>query len=79
MATSIKKDDYCYGMEEVLSVYRLRRSGSAGSNKPKEIKYHWQLYHLIEKHNAIRSIVEIMSWAFVKVTGAGYRKEKTNG
>ena len=75
----LKKTDYCYGMEEVLSVYRLGRSGSVSNNKPKQIKYHWQLYHVIEKHNAIRSIVEIMSWAFVKVTGAGYRKEKTNG
>ena len=66
------------GMEEALSIYRLGRSGSVSKNKAKQIKYHWQLYHTIEKHGAIRTIVEIGSWAFAKVTDIG-RKIKNIG
>lgn len=72
----LKKTDYCFGMEEVLGIYRLGRTGSVSSNKLKQAKYHWQLYHEIEKHSAIKSIYEVGCWAFVKGTGVGLNKRK---
>lgn len=72
----LKKTDYCYGMEDVLGIYRLGRRGSVSSHKLKQIKYHWELYHEIEKHNVIRSAYEVGCWAFVKGTGIGLNKRK---
>lgn len=62
----LKKTDYCYGMQEVLGAYRTGRKESVSSNKLKQMKYHWQLYHHIERHNLIRSSFEIMCWVVVK-------------
>jgi teichuronic acid biosynthesis glycosyltransferase TuaG len=45
-------------------------------NKLKQAKYHWQLYHEIEKHSVVRSAYEVGCWAFVKGTGIGLRKVK---
>ena len=73
----LKKTEYCYGMEEVLGTYRLGRSGSVSSNKLAQIKYHWQLYHEIEKHNTMMSVFEIGCWAFVKGTGIGLDRRKS--
>lgn len=67
----LKKTPYCYGMEDVLGVYRLGRAGSVSHNKLAQAKYHWKLYHDIEQHNVIRSAYEIGCWAFVKGTGIG--------
>ena len=72
----LKKTDCCYGMEEILGTYRMGRSGSVSSNKLKQAKYHWQLYHDIEGHNVFRSLYEIACWAFVKGTGIGINKTK---
>ncbi len=72
----LKKTEYCYGMQEVLGTYRLGRNGSVSSNKLKQAKYHWQLYHDIEHHNFIKSLYEIVCWAFVKGTGIGLKKIK---
>lgn len=70
----LKKTPYCYGMEEVLGVYRRGRSGSVSQKKLSQAKYHWQLYHQIEGHNAFRSLYEVFCWAFVKGTGIGLKK-----
>ena len=72
----LKKTEYCYGMEEVLGTYRLGRSGSVSHNKLAQAKFHWQLYHEIEKHNIFRSSYELFCWAFVKGTGIGLDKRK---
>ena len=72
----LKKTDCCYGMQEILGTYRMGRSGSVSSNKLKQAKYHWQLYHDIEGHNVFRSFYEIVCWAFVKGTGIGINKTK---
>lgn len=72
----LKKTDYCYGMEEILGFYRLGRTGSVSHNKLGQAKYHWQLYHEIEKHNVLRSTIELGCWAFVKGTGIGLHKVK---
>lgn len=72
----LKKTKYCYGMEEVLGIYRMGRMGSVSSNKFKQAKYHWQLYHGIEGHNVIRSLYEMACWVFVKGTGMGIDKRR---
>lgn len=72
----LKKTPYCYGMEEVLGIYRLGREGSVSHNKLSQAKYHWQLYHDIENHNFFRSTYELGCWAFVKGTGIGLNKRK---
>lgn len=72
----LKKTECCYGLEEVLGIYRLGRSGSVSYNKLAQAKYHWQLYHEIEKHNIFKSIFEVGCWAFVKGTGIGLDKRK---
>ena len=72
----LKKTDYCYGMQDVLATYRSGRTGSVSTNKLKQAKYHWQLYHDIEKHNIFRSAFEVCCWAVVKVLGLGARKVK---
>ena len=72
----LKKTEFCYGMNEVLSTYRQGREGSVSSNKLKQAKFHWQLYHEIEKHGLLRSSWEMGCWAFVKGTGIGLNKRK---
>lgn len=72
----LKKADYCYGMQEVLGTYRMGRTGSVSKNKLGQAKYHWQLYHEIEKHSLVRSAFEMGCWAFVKGTGIGLHKRE---
>lgn len=72
----LKKTDACYGMKDVLAMYRLGRKGSVSRNKLSQMKYHWKLYHEIEKHNVVRSIFEVVCWMFVKSTGIGLDKRK---
>ena len=71
----LKKTEYCHGMDEVLGIYRIGRKDSVSSNKLKQAKYHWQLYHMIEGHNYIRSLYELSCWAFVKGTGIGLNRQ----
>lgn len=70
----LKKTKYCYGMEDVLGIYRTGRSDRISHKKLSQAKYHWQLYHTIEGHNLIRSIYEMACWAIVKGTGIGIKK-----
>lgn len=72
----LKKAQYCYGMDDVLGTYRVGREGSVSHKKLAQVKYHWQLYHDIEKHNVIRSAYEVGCWAFVKGTGIGLDRRK---
>lgn len=72
----LKKVDYCYGLDEVLGLYRIGRNNSVSSNKLKQAKYHWLLYHKIENHNIFKSVCELLCWAFVKGTGIGIDKRK---
>lgn len=70
----LKKTPCCGGLQDVLGTYRMGRKGSVSHNKLKQSKYHWQLYHDIEKHNVIRSLYELGCWAFVKGTKIGLDK-----
>lgn len=72
----LKRTQYCYGMEDVLGIYRVGRADSISRNKLKLAKYHWQLYHEIEGHGLIRSVYEMGCWAWVKGTGIGLDKRK---
>lgn len=72
----LKKTDFCYGMEDILGMYRLGRVGSVSHNKLAQAKYHWQLYHKIEDHSVVRSAFEVGCWAFVKGTGVGLNKRR---
>ena len=72
----LKKTPYCAGLQEVLGTYRTGRKDSVSSNKLKQSKYHWQLYHDIEKHNLIQSLYDLGCWAFVKGTKIGLDKRK---
>ncbi|SHK08767.1 glycosyltransferase family 2 protein [Megasphaera elsdenii] len=73
----LKKTPYCYGMQEVLGTYRLGRKGSVSSNKLKQAKYHWQLYHEIEGHSSLRSLYELCCWAWVKGTKMGLKRKES--
>ena len=74
----LKKTPFCYGMSDVLGIYRSGRVGSVSYNKIAQAKYHWQLYHEIEGHGLIRSVCEIGCWAFVKGTGFGLKKKRNS-
>ena len=67
--------DGCYGMQDVLGVYRIRKN-SVSSNKLGQAKYHWQLYHDVEKMGFVKSCWGMGCWAVVKGTGVGLNKRK---
>lgn len=73
----LKKTDYCYGMEEVLGIYRTGRRNSVSSGKLKQAKYHWKLYREIEGHSIPRCLYDMGCWAWVKGTGIGIDKRRT--
>lgn len=51
----LKKIDYAYGLNEILSYYR-RTSGTLSSNKFEAIKRIWNLYRNVEKLSLFKSI-----------------------
>lgn len=62
----LKKEEYIYGMRNVLMRYRIRQN-SISSNKLKLIKYHWILYRDIEHLSILRSIFHIAYWCVIKI------------
>ena len=72
----LKKTEFCYGLKDVLASYRTGRTESVSHNKFSQAKYHWELYHNIEKHNVLRSLFEMGCWAFVKGTKLGIKTQK---
>lgn len=62
----LKKEEYIWGMPDVLMRYRIRKN-SISSSKLKVIKYHWKLYREIEHLNVFRSAFHICWWCFLKV------------
>lgn len=62
----LKKENYIYGMNEILMEYRIR-TNSISSNKLDLIKYHWQLYREIEHLSIIRSLFHICWWGMIKI------------
>lgn len=72
----LKKTQYCYGMEDLLGIYRLGQAGSVSHSKIAQAKYHWQLYREVEGHSIARSVYEMCCWALVKGIGIGLNKKK---
>ena len=62
----LKKEEYIYGMKEILMKYRIREN-SISSNKLDLVKYHWYLYREIENLSIIRSVFHIGYWGIIKV------------
>ncbi len=62
----LKKEQYIYGLNQVLMQYRLRQS-SLSHKKLDLIKHHWYLYRKIEKLNVFRSAFHVCVWCFIKV------------
>lgn len=62
----LKKEQYIYGMEDILMSYRIR-SNSISRNKLDLVKYHWYLYREIEHLSFIRSIFHIGYWGVIKI------------
>ena len=65
-------------MTHPLGTYRLGRKGSVSSNKLKQAKYHWQLYHQIEGHSRLQSLYELGCWAWVKGTKIGLKEKEVD-
>lgn len=68
--------DYCWGLQENLAKYRIHK-GSLSYNKLNLVKYHWRLYHDIEKIGLTSSLWGIARWALVKGTGIGLEKRRS--
>ena len=62
----LKKEEYIYGIKEVLMKYRIREN-SISSNKVDLVKYHWYLYREIEGLSVIRSMLHIGIWGVIKI------------
>lgn len=62
----LKKEEYMYGINQVLMQYRLRND-SISSNKFKLVKYHWVLYRDVEHLSIIQSLFHICYWCFIKI------------
>jgi teichuronic acid biosynthesis glycosyltransferase TuaG len=65
----------CWGMQEVLAVYRIRRN-SVSSNKLRLAKYHWQLYRGLEHLPLWKAVWAMGCWAGAKGAGAGARHRR---
>ena len=59
----LKKIDYAYGLNEILSFYR-RSEGTLSSNKIEAIKRIWNLYRNVEKLNVFQSSYCFINYAF---------------
>lgn len=72
----LKQTPVCAGMDDVLTHYRVR-TNSVSSNKLAQAKYHWQLYREIEGLGILKSLFYVGCWAFVKGTGLGLRRRRS--
>ncbi len=59
----LKKIDYAYGLNEILSYYR-RSTNTKSANKLKAINQTWELYRKVEKLNFFKSSYNFSWYAF---------------
>ena len=59
----LKNIDFAYGLDEILSTYRIRKK-SISSNKIKAIYYQWKLYRNIEKFSFPKSIYFLIFYLY---------------
>lgn len=69
----LKKTQYCHGMPEVLTYYRLRKN-SVSSSKTKLVKFQWQLYREVEKLSLFKSAWAMACWVIAKFLKLDYKK-----
>ena len=62
----LKREQYIYGLSEVLMKYRLRNN-SISSNKWSLVKYTWYLYRDIERLSVFTSVWHICWWGIIKI------------
>lgn len=62
----LKQEKFGYCFNENLAKYRIREN-SVSSNKIDLIKYHWYLYHDIEKFNTFKSIYMIIKYVYINL------------
>lgn len=75
----IKKAGTIYGMDEVLTYYRVRE-GSLSVDKKKLLKYQWQVYRDIEKLSLVKSsyLVVYKVLQTLKSRGKGSKEKERN-
>ncbi len=71
----LKTEKYAYGMQEILSKYRIREC-SVSSGKKSLIKYQWYLYRNIEELNLFKSVLAFATLAYHWVFKPRKRKIK---
>lgn len=64
----LKRTNSVYGIQDVLVKYRVRE-GSYSSHKFGLISAHWKLYRKFEHLSRIKSVLHIIWWCLIKVTG----------
>lgn len=62
----LKIEKYAYGLNETLSIYRLR-SGSLSKNKFKKFKNMIEIYNREEKFNKVESFLIALGYSFYKI------------
>ena len=62
----LKKEDYIWGLPEVLAYYRIRKA-SCSRNKFRMVKYQWILLHDVERLGFFRSCLNILYTGLLKV------------
>jgi glycosyltransferase involved in cell wall biosynthesis len=64
--TLLKKTSYAYGLNEILTCYRLR-DGSISNNKFSLVSYQWKIYRDFEKLSILYSVLLIINWGLLKI------------
>lgn len=62
----LKKEQYIWGMQEVLAQYRIRQD-SISRNKLALVKHHWYLYREIEHLSVVRSAFHVCWFGIIKI------------
>lgn len=71
----LKEIPYAYGLNEILSTYRLR-SDSISGNKFKAAKYQWRVYREFENLNFFEAGYYFIHYSFFGVLKTYFHKEK---
>ena len=66
--TILKKTEAIYGLDEVLTYYRLSNN-SISRNKFKMVKYHWKLFREVENIGVVKSTYLLVYWIIIKLVG----------
>lgn len=62
----LRATEYAYCIPEILATYTIRPN-SVSSNKLSLVKYHWNVYHNIEGHSAIKSLYYVLYYIYFRL------------